>query len=827
MTTLFNLKFYLILTCCMAGLISGIAQPSNDDCSSATPLLIAIDSASCVPIIGDTRNTQNAIDIEGPEVCSSSWYSDDVWYSIEIGNELPPNGVTLEVRLDPDSGTELTEHGLALYFNDCSSTSEPIDCFSDEPGKRTILIPPFCIEANTKYIVRLWSAPEPFDNSGTFSICAYETPMDTTVISEPMPRVIYEEYFDTGFNGWESMAVTETYCPNSQQLEPDHWLWSPSNCIPNAFGGSDCLERIGGICIESGTVGFPSGWYSSGKDTNGNISPPYPIKESYLVSPSIDLSNESCVNLTWLELHRGLNGSDISDLGPTVEFSIDGGQNWIPPSPRINSIDVSINYGGQNVRNGPSAMLTRKIPLYGAEGNPNVKIRFGFKGDFYYWLIDDVKIIEAETYNLTSNDKHISQSTINPMSIYQIDPINFHSNVTNSGCENQNNIELNISGVNSNGNEIFNESRMIDSLTADERTDNQYISSPFIPEAEVDNYTFTYTVTSDEHSGPNDNIASFDVDLVDEMVFRKENGEVTGGLNPYIYDTINKPQAYWWEMGNIFFAPNAVSPEGLQLRFNKISFKLKNHSEQNGRNFKICLYKIQDQNLDSLLSRNMSAEITLLGTRSFFIPWDSSGLVTASLAPYQGEEDKLNIEANTNYMASIQSDISIDFPMIVASNDLIDYSLTNSLARENANGDPSQMRYTHAYSIALQDFRLIPAPIEGNTKNSFDGSAVPIIRLGYEVVEPSSTSRINENISLSFSPNPVHSELRVNILAEVSMDMKVSILSINGQSIFSKTYQGISSLNEDFDVSDFANGVYMIHVQTKDGIQTKKFVVSR
>ena len=89
------------------------------------------------------------------------------------------------------------------------------------------------------------------------------------------------------------------------------------------------------------------------------------------------------------------------------------------------------------------------------------------------------------------------------------------------------------------GNEIFNEITLIDSLTADEIIDNQYIGSPFIPEPEADNYTFTYTTTSDEDSGPNDHNASFDIDLVDEMIFRKENGEVTGGLNPYIYDTIN------------------------------------------------------------------------------------------------------------------------------------------------------------------------------------------------------------------------------------------------------------------------------------------------
>ncbi len=816
----------------MASLISGIAQPSNDDCSSATPLLIAIDSASCVPIIGDTRNTQNAIDIEGPEVCSGSWYSDDVWYSIEIGNELPPNGVTIEVRLDPDSGTELTEHGLALYFNDCSSTSEPIDCFSDDPGRRIIKLFASCTEPNSIYLIRLWSAPELTTNSGTFSICAYATPPDIPD-NEPMPRVIYEENFDTGLNGWTNMPLTEFFCLMAQEYLPADWIWSETGCIPNPFGGKHCIQRPGDICQESGIVGFPSGWYVNNKNPNALSIPPYPKMEAYLVSPSIDLSNEACVNLSWTELFRGLHGSDISHLGPTVEYSIDGGQNWIPPSPRINSIDVSINYGGRYIINGPERVAPRSIPLYGAEGNPDVKIRFGFKGDYYAWLIDEVKIIEASTLNLTSDETLISQATIIPMSIYQIDPINFHNNVTNSGCEIQTNVGIKIEGTNSNGSEILSESVAIDDLNADERTGNQYLIPPFIPEPEVNSYTFTYTTFSDEDNEPDDDTASFKVDLVDEMEFRKENGEVTGIIGiPGAGDWLSEPIGEW-ELGNIFFAPNANTITGTPLRFNKISFKLFEPSNFINDTLQIRLYKIQDLNLDSILYKDDKSEITLLSETPYIVSGNETNLVTVSLNPLQGDDNNLNIEANTNYMASIKSKYFLGdmfgpgFTQI-ACNNQIDYSLTNSVARENANGDPSKMRYTFGYSIGNQtSFRIIPIPVIGYNEKVFGENNVPIIRLGYEEIGSSSTSKIDQNTNLSISPNPAQSEISVEVLSNNATDMEVSILSITGQNILTKNYSNLENLKESFDISTLANGIYMLHVQTKDGIQTKKFVVSR
>ena len=164
---------FMLIALCVSTFV--LAQPANDDCSTPTLMIVGVDAESCVPVEGDTRGTVDATTVTAPIVCSGSWFSDDVWFSFETDTSIPENGITVEIRLDPSSPTELLENGLAVYFN-CDSTSEPFICFSDQPGRRRAEIPAECLEPNSTILVRVWSAPEAFTNAGTFSICAFETP---------------------------------------------------------------------------------------------------------------------------------------------------------------------------------------------------------------------------------------------------------------------------------------------------------------------------------------------------------------------------------------------------------------------------------------------------------------------------------------------------------------------------------------------------------------------------------------------------------------------------------------------------------------------------
>lgn len=819
------------------------AQPSNDDCSTPTSISLGLDSISCVPIRGDTRGTIDATQVtDSPTVCSGSWFTDDVWFSVETGEDIPPFGITIEVRLDTTSGTELIEQGMAIY-KDCDSESIPIDCFSDNPGVRTMQIPTICIEANSNYLIRIWSAPGPRDNEGTFSICAYETPEGPTpppINTDPEPRVIYEENFDEGFNGWISVAESTTPHPHPDSMDvriDNHWVWSENACIRAFNGGANCLHDFG-PCIQNGAIGIPAGFYSSFIPPCHNCGPFLDPVEAHVISPPIDLSNEECVMLTWIEAGRFLNGGDISNLGPFVQYSLDNGEAWLNPSDAIGTPDVAENYGGNYVVNAPATReFKRTIPLLGAEGNPNVRIRFGFESDFYFWIIDDVKIIASTISDANALDNTFTRATINPMSIHMIDPYDFAIDISNLACEDLTNLNANMTIVNSAGDEVHNVDLEYGTLPSDSIVRNIPFSSPFTPDAIADEYNATYTVTADRDDDSSNNIRSFQASVVDEMQFRKEDGIASGQISPNInsgvfWGVTGDPaptESFNWEIGNIFFAPNDRTSDGELFRFNEINFQLGNPEDIVGDSLVVSVYKIEDHNFDNIIFKDDQSEITKLGEGQYNVTGLEDGLISVALNPV-GIQNPLIIERNTHYIAAIENTTNVIRTAIMsfAVDNSYDYTDALENTRLNANGDLTKIRYGNAYAISKQNyFRIGPGDPEVQTSGNFPEINTPIIRLGYEVTPSNSTIDINKNIQVELSPNPTATHITVDLSIKQATDMDISIVDLSGSIIVNKSFNAVTELREDFNLNALTSGVYFVHINTKNGVQTRKFVLNR
>ena len=839
-----GLKVYLLIHLLLFG-ITLLAQPANDRCSSPTLLDIGLNAETCIPIRGDTRGTEDATTVENaPEVCSGSWFTDDVWYSFTTGDITPPFGVTVEVRLDSTVDTELIEHGMAIYA-DCDENTDPIDCFSDVPGRRTIQYPPTCLEPNTTYFIRIWSAPEPRTNEGTFSICAYEAPEEITNPNDPKPRIIYEETFDEGFNGWESVSQSQSL---NQNLDPpaladNHWIWTNTGCIESAFGTQNCLRSSESTCQEEGVIGIPAGFYQTGWGNPNPFSgpPPYPNVNTYVISPSIDLSNESCVNLTWEESARFLNGGTLSPLGSYVQYSIDGGETWNNPSNAIGSADVSVNYGGEYIVNDPPTNgLQRSIPLIGAEGNTDVRIRFGFDGDFYFWIIDNVRLIEGTAADGVAQSNFFARSHINPMSIHQVDSYDFLIDIANLACEDLTNANVNVTITNSAGAEVHNVDLAFGTIQADSLAENQSFNQPFTPTAVVDEYTNTYTLTSDRDDDLSNNVRTFQTSVVDETVFRKEDGVANGALTPNPTDDVfwTEGEAFTWEMGNIFYATSGTAVTGEELVFNEISFQIANPTDIIGDLLRIWLYEIRDNDFDNIISKDDTSELTRLGISEYIVTGTENGMITVQLESFTGDE--LTVQPNTHYMATVETTTEIvrDNGMAIADTDVYDYSAAIFAAQQTgfASGNLEDMRYAHSFAISKENvFRIGPGFSGDLTTGNFGQASTPLIRLGYEVVSGTgggdttgvATVEINTDIEIGISPNPASTDLVLDLSIEKATDMEVSIVDLAGRVITTRSLISVTEARELFNVNNFANGVYMIHINTKDGVRTEKFVVSK
>jgi hexosaminidase len=84
----------------------------------------------------------------------------------------------------------------------------------------------------------------------------------------------------------------------------------------------------------------------------------------------------------------------------------------------------------------------------------------------------------------------------------------------------------------------------------------------------------------------------------------------------------------------------------------------------------------------------------------------------------------------------------------------------------------------------------------------------------------------NSMFEIKISPNPAVSRIKYKIELKNPALIKTEILNFNGECVFFKNTEGeISNYDEILDISNFANGVYIIKVQVGNTKKSQKFVV--
>ena len=782
------------------------AQPANDDCSSPTPIVLGANPSNCTPVPGDTRGTVDATTVAGPSVCSGSWFADDVWFEFTTGSATPPNGIVVEIMTDPSNNTDLGEAGMAVYEgNDCAATNAPIECYSDAPGRRTITIPPSCIAPNTPYLVRIWSAPEPTTNSGTFTVCAYgaDAPEPTGDV------VIWSENFNDGIGNWVTNGISDS---------THTWLWDTEGVFFNAFGGTVNLNSFEGGC--NGAMGFPAGWFQTGRTGDvGQIPPqPYPDMIGELISPPIDLTNEPCASIKYTESFRGLNGNGgATRFGPFIDYSIDGGTTWIggfDPNTEPD-YEVQLAYNG----------LERTFPLVGVGGQSDVRVRFTYAGDFYYWIIDDVKLIQREDNNMRANSNFYAIAPTTTMPINQLDDMGFLIDISNIGCDDQTNVNVNCQIVdNADGSVVFDENLAYGLITADSTAENQLFDARWSPTPGVaTTYTGTYTVSSDQmDQDPSNDTQSFTFATADINQFRKEEGS-TRGLIPNTAEGVfwEAGEVHSWEIGNAFYIVNG----GFACQ--SIDFQANNPGGVTGEDVRIWLYKIEDVDQNGIIDKSDGSEITRIGLGEYTFTGfeDPTTLINIPIDAFSGNSADLELAANSHYVAAVEfptQTVGVDFE--IGASEASDYS-AQIFGSQQVQTDPAKIRYSHIFGIGKEG--TIRLTNTGDiTSTNFGDDVVPVIRMNY--VEVTSTVELSKDIAIDVFPSPAATQVTVDLELTQNVDkMNLEIMDVSGKVITSRSLNNVQNVREVFDVSNLTNGIYFMHVSSDLGIQTKRFVVSK
>ncbi len=87
-------------------------------------------------------------------------------------------------------------------------------------------------------------------------------------------------------------------------------------------------------------------------------------------------------------------------------------------------------------------------------------------------------------------------------------------------------------------------------------------------------------------------------------------------------------------------------------------------------------------------------------------------------------------------------------------------------------------------------------------------------------------STVQFEMAVVVSPVPASQALNVEFTLENAEDINLSIVSVDGKVITSRTIRNAENVNTSFDVSSMVNGVYFLQIETHEGLSAKKFVVN-
>ena len=257
----------------------------------------------------------------------------------------------------------------------------------------------------------------------------------------------------------------------------------------------------------------------------------------------INLLGHPTVDLLFTQYYRRFAGAGGVQTVPAtyLDFSTDGGVTW--------SGNVTLNAGiAVNSATTRNSAIAVSIGQY-VGNQANVKIRFRFDGDYYFWQMDDIKIISTPKNRMTftaGSDGSPAQDIVygatqesarmGRMTLKQVRPIAFDANCFNSGQNAQTNVKLQMKIFNATTGAMVQtiNSPIIASLASgDTATWNQLntYTTSWTPSA-VGRYDFTYNLVSDSVSIASDTLGSVIVsDSVMSLDYGNWNNSIGASTN--------------------------------------------------------------------------------------------------------------------------------------------------------------------------------------------------------------------------------------------------------------------------------------------------------
>ncbi len=776
-----------------------LAQPLNDNCSGALPMNYANTEAEVVLVSGDTRGATR--DEALLNLCSFTWTDDDVYFALTTPAVLPAQ-IVIRTYFGTEANDVAEATGMAFYLSCAPGTSPKYCVNSNVPEDSHLEIFTECLEPNTTYYVRVWSTGEGPDFSGTFRIGAYANAVNTDV-------VLWTEDFSNGLAGWTTFGTCGGN-PDSNLNAVFHYI---TNGIldKGAYSSPEC-GVVGSNSWCNGAVGVDSDYDDNRGNEGAFGTGPCPTgtgSQYILVSPAIDHSdwNVAGLSVTWIQ---GLREFSSDYFVGHRTFANGVWSDWK---------NVQVNQ--EFVQNSTHFTANiQRVFLGGAQEGDSLQIRFVYNANYYYWGIDDIKLIQAEANNLRLDNQFVSMQIPVQGVVGQGIPWTPQVDFKNAGAVTQSNVTLNARVMNEGGMTIYNQSVNFGNLPADSSLVNDVstIPIPFDIATAPGTYTITYTVTSDSTDfDPTDNTLTYQA-FVDPDIFATDRGvtnSVVGAPGNW-----NDGVPHSFIFGNYYH-----TPAGALRKFKAGTFGLENLNELQGVEISFVLFEWTTGLADEICQ---ATERTLLGFATYTPGANAGGADGDTIITLEFENlqtaGPIVLKDMTSYILAIQWDSPGDNgDLSVLTSDVYDYGQT--IQQLGALGTPH-----FAGMLAVPDDGINDG-IDINAVTYNDGgsaqSIVPIARMETALLVAVKDPLPDNNI-VKLYPNPAQDLVTLELELERAFDrVDIQIVNLEGKVISEKTLYDVETETTTLDVSDLPAGSYLAHVQTEVGRRYLVFIVQR
>ena len=610
--------------------------------------------------------------------------------------------------------------------------------------------------------------------------------------------------FKGGLNGWTTTGISSEDPTKAANAK---WVWTATGRLSNgAYWGTNAA-------IASPTVGNGAAGFNSDFLDNGGVAGAFglgtcpSVHKGELVSPTISCAGRSSVEIKFNQYFRNFNADC------TVSASNDGGTTWT---------NFIVNAGIATNAATPTNDVQFVDISAVAANKANVKIKFTFDGEYYFWLIDDVELREKPNNNLALGAVNFGPSSYStPKSQIGNDTFQFVADVKNIGKLSQTNVSLkaeifkrNTNG--SNGALIYRDSQLIGTIVpniasiagsildgATVKDTSFVLDKLFAPGTAlnaVGDYNLVYSLRSLDSldTRPADNVKTLRFNISD-FNWQKDNGSPSGSGrsnngSDYAIGCVYKTSPNWFGSSYVArsvafgaFIPS-TQPAGTTV---------------NGLSTTFFVAKVADNILPNYDNFNTATaitagnpDLTLVGSGSF---------------------EFTNLGGNDTTNAEVQlTDFDSGDPDIILEKDKRYFVV--------ANYSDASAKLAHYISTGYKNYNIQTVVYLNEWFTGFADASQAVLKMTIALGTFTDVVALPDNV-MSIYPLPANTEIAVDLNFEKSSNLNVALVDIKGQILDMQDVNDVTKSTLRYDVSKYPSGTYLIRVECKDGTKTKRFVV--